>query len=218
VQPTAPAPIWVLYKNGQTNSVTGQLNIIDVIPGDMKYNDFWQVYKVIVPDNYVPNSVTSYSEIVAKGYTVTSTTNIVNCPVVPRGSTATKRFGSNEDAGLTKGWYKGKLVFYFNFFEKALTTTSNGLVPLSPIFVTFNINPGEPNGGPDSGFKMETGSQQTHNVTGTIPTDAGYSPLWTVKVYNNTSFGTVLNLNTATTAPLLVPDAGSVNCPVVKIQ
>lgn len=218
IQTTTPAPIWVFYKNGQTTSVADQLNIIDVIPGEAEYNDFWRVYKVTVPDNYVPNSVTSYSEIVAKGYTVTSTTNIVNCPVVPKGSTATKRFGINGDAGLTKGWYKGKLVFYFNFFEKALTATSNGLVPLSPIFVTFNINPNQPNGGPDSGFKMETGSQQTHNVIGTIPTDAGYSPLWTVKVYDNASFGNVINFTTAVAAPLLVADAGSVNCPVVKIQ
>jgi hypothetical protein len=49
VQPTAPAPIWVLFKQGESNPVSGQLNIINVIPGDAGYNDFWQVYKVIVP-------------------------------------------------------------------------------------------------------------------------------------------------------------------------
>jgi hypothetical protein len=218
LQPTAPAPIWVLFKNGESNPVPGQLNIIDVIPGEAGYNDFWQVYKVTVPSNYLANTVTSYDEIVAKGYAVTKTSDLVNCPVVPKGSTATKRFSSTEDAGLTIGWYDGKVVYYFNFAEKALSTTSNGLVPLSPIYVSFNINPGQPNGGPDSGFKMETGSSQTHNVIATIPSDAGYSPLWTVKVYDNAAFSNVSNLNSASSATLLVPDAGAVNCPVVHIQ
>ena len=218
VQPTAPAPIWVLFKNGQSSSVAGQLNIIDVIPGDAGYNDFWQVYKVTVPDDYVANTITSYSEIVAKGYTVSKTTDLVNCPVVPKGSTAAKRFTSSEDPGLTKGWYKGKLVYYFNFFEKPLSVTSNGQVPLAPIYVTFNTNPDKPNGGPASGFKTEGGTEQTHNVVSVMPTDAGYSPLWTVKVYDNASFGSVSNISSAMAAPLLVPDAGSVNCPVVHVQ
>ena len=218
IQPTAPAPIWVCFKSGQTTPVSGQLNIIDVIPGDGGYNDFWQVYKVTVPDDFVANTVSSYADIIAKGYSITKTTDIVNCPVVPKGSTAAKRFLSTEDAGLTKGWYKGKLVFYFNFLEKALSATSGGLVPLSPIYVTFNINPDQPNGGPASGFKMEAGNIQTHNVIGTVPTDGSYSPLWIVKVYDNTAFSSVSNLSTATAATLIVPDAGNVNCPVVHIQ
>jgi hypothetical protein len=218
VQPTTPAPIWVLFKNGATNPVDGQLNIIDVIPGDANYNDFWQVYKVTVPDDYVANTVTNYSEIIANGYTITTTPDLVNCPVVPQGSTATKRFNASENAGLTKGWYKGKLVFYFNFAEKMLSATASNLVPLSDIYVTFNINPDQTGGGPESGFKTESGNDQTHNVVVTIPTNASYSPLWTVKVYNNTSFGNVNNLTTATAAPLLAPDAGKVNCPVVHIQ
>lgn len=217
VQPTTPAPIWVFFKNGQTTPMTGQLNIINVIPGDPGYNDFWQVFKVSVPDNYVANTITSYSELVANGYTITPTTDIVNCPVAPKGSTATKRFLPGEDASLTRGWYKNKVVFYFNFLEKNLTTTANGSVPLSPIYVSFNVNPNQPNGGPDSGFKTETGNNQTHNVVATIPSNASYSPLWTVKVYDNAAFSGVSNLLTAQAATLLVPDAGNVNCPVVKI-
>lgn len=217
VQPTAPAPIWVLFKNGQTTPVAGQLNIIDVIPGDAGYNDFWQVYKVTVPDTYVANTVTSYSEIVANGYTITKTNDLVNCPVVPVGSVATKRFTS-ENAGLIKGWYKNKVVNYFTFSEKALSVTSSGQVPVSPIYVTFNINPGQPNGGPGSGFKTEAGSSQTHNVIGTIPSDSGYSPLWQVAVYDNAAFNSVVNFTTAAAAPVLNPNAGNVNCPVVSIQ
>lgn len=217
LQPLTPAPIWVLFRTGQTSPIPGQ-NIIDVIPGDPGYNDFWQVYKVTVPADYVTNTITSYQEIVAKGYPVEKTNDLVNCPVVPKGSTAAKRYPGSGDAGLTQGWYKGKVAFYFNFFEKSLSVNANGQVPTSPIYVTFNINPDQPNGGPASGFKMETSSVQTHNVIATIPTDAGYSPLWIVAAYDNSSFNTVKDLGTATAAPILVPNAGYVNCPVVNLQ
>lgn len=218
LQPVVPAPIYVLVKNGQTTSVAGQNNVIDVIPGDPGYNDFWQVYMVTVPGNYVANTITSYQEIVAKGYTITKTTALVNCPVVPKGSTASKRYPAGSDASLTLGWYKDQVVYYFNFAEKTLSVNANGQVPVIPIYVSFNINPNQPNGGPASGFKTEPGSAQTHNVITAIPSDAGYSPLWSVAVYDNNSFNTVKDLPTAGAAPLLVPNAGNVNCPVVNIQ
>ncbi len=208
----------MFFKGGQTTPVAGQNNVIDVIPGDAQYNDFWQIYKVTVPDNYVANTVTSYQEIVAKGYAITKTTDLVNCPVVPKGSTASKRYPAGSDASLTLGWYKDMVVYYFNFAEKALSVNSSGQVPAIPIYVSFTINPGQPNGGPASGFKTETGSNQTHNVITAIPSDAGYSPLWSVAVYDNNSFSTVKDLSTANAAPLLVPNAGNVNCPVVNIQ
>jgi hypothetical protein len=216
LQPTMPAPIWEFYKNGQR--VNEQLNIVNTIPGEANYNDFWQVYKVTVPDNYVANTITSYEELVASAYEIEKTNNLVNCPIVPKGSTATKRL-NNGDAALTKGWYKGKLVYYFNFFEKPLSVTANGMVPAIPIYVTFNINPDQPGGGPQSGFKTESAtSEQTHNVLTALPADAGYSPLWAVKVYDNILFTNVNNLTTAIAAPLLEPNAGLVNCPVVTIQ
>lgn len=217
VQPTAPAPIYVLFKSGQSTPVNGQLNIINVIPGDAGYNDFWQVYKVTVPANYVANTLSSAQQVIASGYPVEKTNSIVNCPVVPKGSTATKRL-TTETSALIRCWYKDKLVYYFNFGEKDLLATSTGMVPLSPIYVSFNINPGQANGGPDSGFKTEPGSVKTHNVVATLPADAGYSPLWNVVVYDNASFNTVNNLTTAAGAGILVPNAGNVNCPIVSIQ
>lgn len=217
-QPTTPAPIWV-FNRSNGDAVSGQLNIVDVIPGDAGYNDFWQVYKVTVPDNYVANAITSYSELASSGFPIEKTNTIVNCPVVPKGSTATKRF-TNEDPGLTRGWYKGKVVFYFNFTEKQLMATGPGAVPVSPIYVTFNINPGQPGGGPESEFKAEPGTNpmQTHNVVATVPSDAAYSPLWSVSIYDNAAFGTVNNLTTALAAPILAPNEVLVNCPIVFIQ
>lgn len=218
VQRTMPAPIYAFFKSDGTTAVQGQHNVIDVIPGDPEYNDFWQVYKVIVPDNYVANTVTSYQEIQSKGFKVTKTSDLVNCPVVPKGSTAAKRLPAGSDAGLTIGWYRDKVVYYFNFFERPLSVNSNGQVPVIPIYVSFNINPDQPNGGPASGFKTESGSMQTHNVITATPSDAFYSPLWAVGVYDNTRFNNVINLTTASAAPLLVPNAGDVNCPVVSIK
>jgi hypothetical protein len=119
---------------------------------------------------------------------------------------------------LTQGWYKDQVVYYFNFSEKALTVNPGGQVPLATIYVSFNINPNLPNGGPASGFKTESGTVQTHNVIAVTPSDAGYSPFWAVAVYDNSSFSTVKNLSTATSATILVPNAGNVNCPVVNIQ
>jgi len=84
LQPTTPAPIWLFFKNGQSSPIPGQ-NIINVLPGEAGYNDFWQVNKVAVPDNYVPNTITSYQELMASGYPITKTSDLVNCPVVPKG-------------------------------------------------------------------------------------------------------------------------------------
>jgi hypothetical protein len=151
VQTLYPAPLYVLMKNGEL--IKDQLNIIDVIPGDVGYNDFWLKYVVTVPSDYVANTVTSFQDIIDRGYEITNTGVLVNCPVVPKGSTASKRLGS-ESTSLDRGWYKDQIVYYFTFIEKDLEVNSAGLTPISPIYVTFNINPDEsdPRSGPPSGF------------------------------------------------------------------
>ena len=212
VMPTAPAPIFALfYASG--DPVPGQLNIVDVIPGEDGYNDFWQVVKVTVPDGYLPNSATSVQDIVSGGYATEYTDILVNCPVVPDGSTAMMRLGG-EDNGLTRGWHDGELIYYFNFFEAPLSTTAGGAVPTSDIFVAFNVNPDQPGGGPASGFMAEAGTAQTHNVVETVPGDALYSPLWDVMPYDNASFDQVTDLASAQAAPNFGL-AAVVNCPIV---
>jgi hypothetical protein len=64
VQSTTPAPIYVLYRTGEATLVDGQLNIVDVVPGDPGYNDFWQISKVTVPADYLANTVGSPSVFV----------------------------------------------------------------------------------------------------------------------------------------------------------
>ncbi len=219
VMAASPAPIYVLFRTGEDSPVDGQLNIIDVIPGDPGYNDFWQVIKVTVPADYVANTVTSLYEINQKGYTLTPTNKLVNCPVVPAGSVASKRLNQSEDPGLTRGWYRNQVVFYFNFSEKELMV-ANGMIPTSDIYVSFNINPGESGGGPPSGFKTEDGmpTGQTHNVAETVPSDEAYSPLWDVQIYDNADFSSVSDFSSAQSVTILATDAVIVNCPVVSVQ
>jgi hypothetical protein len=213
VQPTAPAPIYVFFRDGEDAPVAGQLNVVDVIPGDAGYNDFWQVVRVTVDDDYVANHVTSAAEIIEHGYPTDATSTLVNCPIVPEGSTATLRLSG--DPGLTRGWYRGEVVSYFHFGEAPLATLDTGAVPTSPIYVTFNTNPDQPGGGPPSGFVTEPGTDQTHNVVATVPGEPGYSPLWAVHIYDNGDFDAVADLASAQAATLLVEGAANVNCPLV---
>lgn len=215
VMPTEPAPIYVLFRDGEPNPVPDQLNIVGVIPGDTGYNDFWRVYQVTVPPTYVANTLTDATDIITGGYPITETDVLVNCPIVPDSSTADLRYTTGEDPGLTRGWYETTVVFYFNFAESALMVDGSGMVPLSPIYVCFNINPGEPGGGPPSGFKTDA-TGRTHNVTATLPEDGSYSPFWLVNIYDNADFDMVHDLASAQMANILVTGAANVNCPIVE--
>ena len=46
-----------VYASDPTERVPGQSAVFDVIPGDDGYNDFWQMTRVLVPDDYEPDSV-----------------------------------------------------------------------------------------------------------------------------------------------------------------
>lgn len=223
VLPVTSAPIFVLFYESTDEPVPYQKNIINVIPGDTGYNDFWHVHKVTVPDDYIANTITSYEDLAVMNWPTERTTTIVNCPVVPDGSTADLRYGGG-DTGLTTGWYKDQAVKYFNFVEAPITVTlppdGHPDVPLAEIRVCFNINPGETGGGPPSGFKTEDGtdSGQTHNVADTVPGDAGYSPYWDVDIYDNADFDNVSDWSSALNATILAEGAATVNCPIVSVQ
>ena len=179
VQGTTPAPVYVLYREGEDKPVEGQLDIIDTLPGEKGYNDFRQVWKVTVPKDYVANSITDAGTLRDAGYKMQQTDTLRNMPVVPDKSKASMRL-NGESAELHRAWYRGQVAKFFSFDEAPLSA-AGGNVPLSPIYVTFNVNPGAPNGGPGSGFRTEPNSEQTHNVPFTLPGDAGYSPLWLVR-------------------------------------
>jgi len=114
-------------------------------------------------------------------------------------------------------WYDRKVGVYFDFQEAPLMEASNA-VPTSPIYVIFNINPDQPMGGPPSGFVVEPGTMQTHNVLATLPGIGAYSPLWSVSVINNSDFATVSDLNSAQAANIMAMNVMNVNCPVVSVN
>lgn len=214
VQPTEPAPIYAFFReNG--DPVADQLNVIGVIPGGEGYNDFWRVHRVTVPDDYEANTVTNVGKLMEHDFKIEATDTIKNCPVVPDGSRAVKRYGDGDE-GLVEGWYDGTVVSYFLFEEAPLTTTGSDEVPQSPIYVTFNTNPDEDGGGPESGFMTEEMSDQTHNVVASLPGDDSYSPLWTVNVYDTADFQHVSDLDSATSANILATGTATVNCPIVS--
>lgn len=218
VQPQAPAPIYVLFRDGESSPVEDQLNVVDVVPGGAGYNDFWRVHQVTVPPDFVANTVTSFADIEANGFPIEQTDTLVNCPIVPEGSTATLRAG-DAPTGLVEGWYRGRVVNYFQFSEAPLEVTTAGDVPLSQIYVMFQIDPDpeDPTSGAASGFLTEPGTDQTHNVVATLPGDDGYSPLWAVNVLDNDDFASVMGLQSAVMATLLDTGAADVNCPVVSL-
>lgn len=222
VMPQETAPIYAFFRESDDSPVADQLNVIGVVPGDAGYNDFWYVVRVLVPDEYEANTITNEADLMASGYTLDRTNLVVNCPVVPRGSTATLRHGGGGTS-LTLGWYGDEIIYYFDFSEKALTGQSQDdgppLAPTSPIYVQFNVNPeeGNPASGPASGFVTEEGTAQTHNVVATLPSDSSYSPLWSVAILDNAAFDSVMDLATASEATVL--GAGpNVNCPIVDVQ
>ncbi len=217
VWPTTPAILYQVYREGEDTPVAGQLPIINVIPGDEGYSDFWRIYKVIAPPGYVANTVTSFDGVYEENFGFEATDEVRNCPVVPEGSTASLRLPQQAPAS-TLAWYRDQVVTLLTFAEAPLAVNVDGQLPTAPIHVCFNIAPGQPGGGPPSGVCTEPGTDQTHNVASVLPGEADYSPLWDVRVYDASAFAAVSDLATAEAATTLVAHMALVNCPVVEIQ
>jgi hypothetical protein len=214
VQSTTPAPAYVFYREGEDRPVEGQLDIIDTLPGDEGYNDFRQIWKVWVPKDYLPNTITDAAMLAESHFKPEKTDKLINMPIVPDKSRASVRFngGKNE---LQRAWYRGQVAKYFIFDEAPLSVSGDD-VPVSPIYDGFTINPGEPNGG--TAFHTEPNTMQTHNVVATVPGDREYSPLWLRVVYDSAQWGSVHDLDTAQKAEVVPAETLLINCPIVSIK
>src|SRR2546427_111807 len=70
-QSNVAVPILAFFEAASPSTpFAGQRNIIDTIPGQPGYNDFWRGYKVLAPNGYVANPIRSLSDAVAPGYTI----------------------------------------------------------------------------------------------------------------------------------------------------
>jgi hypothetical protein len=198
----ASAPIYVLVTgfsaSGEPQFVAGQNNIIDVVPGDAGYSDLWRVTFVTVPAGYQANTLRSAADVRAAGYPMQASEVLVNCPVVPLNSTL-----AEGTPGLTRGWYKGREVHYFDFGPNTAAT--------APIyaFITGMDAAGQPQFVPGQ-----------HNVIGVIPGDMGYSAFWDVHLvqvpagYRANSITSVAQVMSSG-YPMLHPGL-VVNCPVIR--
>jgi hypothetical protein len=214
VQSTTPAPVYVLYRDGEGKPVEGQLDVIDTLPGEKDYNDFRQVWKVSVPRDYVANTIADAATLRAAGYAMEKTNTLLNMPVVPDNSRARVHFGGGQHE-LQRAWYRGE-VAKFLLFDEAPLSLSGDEVPVSPIYDGFTVNPGEPNGGID--FHTEPNSMQTHNIVATIPGDKDYSPLWLRVVYDAAEWASVTNLEAAQKAKVIPAETLLINCPIVSVK
>lgn len=193
---TMPAYLLV-YEDGAP--VPEQLAILTVIPGDVEYSDFWQVTRVVVPEDYVANSITSAQELLATEYPRMPTTEVFNRPLVPPGSKADQAI---SEVGPVRAWFDDQVVHAIDFAE-VTPTVRGSLVDYARVYVCMT----------EEGFcRDEQG--RTHNVIDTVPGDAAYSPLWRVVMYDPAAFEGVVDLPSAQQAAQ--PEAGGLaNCPVV---
>ncbi len=195
-----PSPIWALIHgtdaDGNPMFVEGQHNIVDVAPGDDGYSDLWLVNFVVVPEDYEPDSITSAADLQAMNYETIQPGVLVNCPIVPAGSTFETGFP------LTQGWYRGERVYYPDF----------GMNPAVSIPIWVFATGMDASGNP---ILVEG----QHNIIDAIPGDEGYSDFWHVRLV---MVDGAYEANSITSAQA-VADGGFevvqtplvVNCPVV---
>ncbi len=195
VQRDVPALLYRPTRGGQP--IAGQLDIVDVLPGDAAYSDFFRIARVEIPAGVMPRSFADLAS-----FTVTLDDQILDCPIVPKGSTATEGNGV-APAVPTQLWYRGVEIDCLGFGELRGSTK----VPTSPIYVTFGTE----------GFKTVGATAQTHNVVFSVPGDTDYSPLWDVHIYDERAFELVHDAATALKARL-VKQGPLVNCPVVTVE
>src|SRR3972149_11596280 len=145
LQSNVAVPTLVFFEAASpTNPVTGQKNIIDTIPGQPGYSDFWRVYKVLTPTGYVANSIRSLADAVASGYPIEVTDTFVNCPVVNPNATI-----SGSSTSPVSGWYRNREVFYF---DHGTGSPANGSVVIpAPIYAVFRAD-GSAVAGPRKGI------------------------------------------------------------------
>src|SRR5262249_4054367 len=120
VQSTTPAPVYILYRERADKPVQDQLDIIDTLPGEKGYNDFRQVWKVWVPNDYVANTITDAATLLQAGYKMEKTDKLLNMPVVHDKSRARVRLnGGNPE--LHRPWHQDQDAKFFPLADVPVT-------------------------------------------------------------------------------------------------
>jgi hypothetical protein len=199
IQPDVPAPLYTFRRGGKP--IDGQLDVVDVIPGGAGYSDFWRITFVELPAG--APTITSATQL--GDLQITSTDRVIDCPVIPRGTTAREAHNVSPPTEIEL-FYRGARITCLQFAGDL--TLDHDRVPTSPIYVTFASA---------AKFRTEGETAQTHNVVMSLPGDTDYSPLWDVHVYDPAAFDQVHDASSAQSAPL-VEHGPRVNCPIVSVQ
>jgi len=207
VQSDVPAPLYRPTRPGKREAIPEQPDLVDVLPGEAGYSDFWRVTWVEVGPEIAPGSLTSVAQLASLASAPSDT--VLDCPIVPDGSTAREGRGV-APARPRRLAYRGRRVTCLEFVPPLLLDGER--VPTSPIYVAFAGD-----AGPASGFRTEAKHPvQTHNVVLSVPGDTEYSPLWAVHIYDRAAFDRVHDARSAEAAPAV--GAGPlVNCPIVAV-
>jgi hypothetical protein len=214
-----PALVYVLLDR-RGDPIPHQLPIFEEIPGDPGYNDLRRVVEVRVGDNdYLPNSITSLADIEAADLDTTMTQTVINCVMVPDGSTADLRFDPTDAVGLHDGWYRDQIVRYLLFEnpDSRAVVEFNGTEVSAPVMYAFFDNDEDPS----DGFAVD-GSGSTHNVVTRLPEQEGYSPMWALRVFLLNVFDRVFSVGSAQDNDrednvLVLPEVLIVNAPIVAV-
>jgi hypothetical protein len=213
-----PAKVYVIVDR-RGDRIEQQLPIFDEIPGGAGYNDLRRVIEVQIADaGFQPNSLTSLADIQAAGAETTATEQIMNCVIVPDGSSANLRFDPTDAVGLHDGWYRDQIVRYLLFENPAsrATVEFGGQEISAPVMYAFFENDRDPS----SGFATDD-LESTHNVVTRLPEQEGYSPLWALRVFKLSVFDRVSSVGSAQDSDrednvLTLPEVLIINAPVVS--
>lgn len=179
--------------SGQPIRVQGQFNIADTVPADPLYSPLWLVNYVVVPQNYLPNSIRSEEDIFRNPYHIEVTGDVSNCPVVPQDTVAPGFI-------TVPSWYRNQQIFYVDI----------GLMPFKA--ANFYIFVRDNNG-------QLTPITEQFAVLDSVPGVIGYSPVWRINWvfppmdYRPNSIRSVRQLFAS--GFLIRPTKQFINCPVL---
>ena len=221
-QSPTPAPLYILVDS-RGEAIAGQLPLFDDLPGDEAYSDIHQLLEVSVTDrSYRPNAITSFADVQAAGYEIVPTLAVMNCVIVPDGSTASKRIDAGAQGVLFSGWYRDQVVRYFSFEnpQSSATIEFGGGQITTPLMYGFFENDRDV----IDGFTIDRDTGITHNVATRLPGTEGYSPLWALQIFTLGAFERVANVPSAQDQAkneenLIVLDSVLlVNAPIVTVE
>ena len=217
VRRKTPANVYFIVDR-RGDRIPRQLPIFDEIPGDAGYNDLRRVIEVrMTGSDFQPNSLSSLADIQAAAAETTVTDQIMNCVIVPDGSSARLRFDPTDAVGLHDGWYRDQAIRYLLFEnpESRAVVEFGGQEISAPVMYAFFENDTDPT----DGF-ADDGAGLTHNVVTRLPEQEGYSPLWALRVFRLSVFDRVVSVGSAQDSDrednvVPLPAVLIVNAPVV---